>query len=407
MSHKIGFGTYRITYRSQEQVESLIFALQEGVDLIDTSTNYMNGEAELAVALALNEVGKEIGQNVEVVSKYGYIQGSELEAIKQNNPFTQTVFYSQNCYHNISPAFMQDQLEKSLSRLHVDCIDCYLIHNPEYFMLDYLNHAKKETFNRDYMQDEMLQRIFDAFMALEQKVQEGKIKSYGISSNAFAKHSSELDFLEYEPLIDLAQEAAHKVGSERHHFTTIELPINLLEQEGLKCASWAKQNGLRVLSNRPLNAQKEGVTYRLATYEEPSDYYLHLNGLIEMADGLDLEPVVNMCNELDSVKHKFLYIGDFDMFYIQQIVPLIRQALAKLDENSAKIFAQSFDLFINSYKKMVAYECTGKTKEALVEELDGCNESLQKCALNFLHQQDDIDYILVGMRRPSYVSDVL
>ncbi len=407
MLHKIGFGTYRITYKNREHIDSLIFALQSGVRLIDTSSNYMNGESELAVAIALHEVDESIASEVEIISKFGYMQGDELAQYKINKGYNHTVEYDNSCYHNISAEFMRDQLTKSLSRLHVQEIDCYMIHNPEYFMLDLLNHTKKDDFDKDYMQDEMMQRVFDVFIALEEEVIKGRIKSYGISSNSFSKHPTSLDFMEYESLIDLAREAALKHGKDKHSFTTIELPINLLETDGLGCAAWAKENNLRVLANRPLSAHDDKAMYRLATYDEPTEYYGNLNMFLDVCDGEILAPIKNMASELDGVKHKFDYIGDFDPFYIAQILPLIRSALSKLDEDAAKSFAQSFDLFISSYKKMVAYECSVKTKVALKEQLSGCSSTIQSCALNFLHNIDDIDYILVGLRKPSYVADVL
>jgi len=406
MSKKIGFGTYRITHKNQEHLDSLVFALQSGVRLIDTSSNYMNGEAEVAVAIALNEVDKEIASNVEIVSKFGYIQGRELDEFKHERSYENTVEYNDSCFHNITPLFMKDQLTKSLSRLHVKSIDCYLIHNPEYFMLDYLNRSEKESFNKDSMHDEMLQRIFECFIALEEEVKNGRIKSYGISSNSFSKHPTQLDFLEYESLLDLATEAALKAENDTHSFTTVELPINMLELEGLECAAWAHKNSIRVLANRPLNAHKENLMYRLASYDEPAEYYTYLNALLELCDIEVLAPIKNMVNELDGVKHKFDYIGDLDPFYMNQIMPLIRSALSKLDENQVQAFAQSFDMFINSYKKMVAYECSLKTKEKLKSDFE-CQGRLQHCAVNFLSEIDDIDYILMGLRKPSYVSDVL
>ena len=56
---------------------------------------------------------------------------------------------------------------------------------------------------------------------------------------------------------------------------------------------------------------------------------------------------------------------------------------------------------------MVAYECSKSTRLQLKEELAGCNRPLQECALNFLRERESIDYILVGMRKPSYVADVM
>jgi len=56
---------------------------------------------------------------------------------------------------------------------------------------------------------------------------------------------------------------------------------------------------------------------------------------------------------------------------------------------------------------MVAFECTKMTKVQLKEKLQGCDKPLQECALDFLQAQENIDYILVGMRKPSYVMQIM
>ena len=47
------------------------------------------------------------------------------------------------------------------------------------------------------------------------------------------------------------------------------------------------------------------------------------------------------------------------------------------------------------------------TKQELNELFKDCNLSMQECAIDFLKKQKDIDFILVGMRKPIYVSELL
>ncbi|KAG0330273.1 hypothetical protein BG004_002138 [Podila humilis] len=56
-----------------------------------------------------------------------------------------------------------------------------------------------------------------------------------------------------------------------HGFGYLQMPGNLLEMEGvLRTAKWAKNHGLRVFVNRPLNAMSPDFgAVRLATYPEP------------------------------------------------------------------------------------------------------------------------------------------
>lgn len=396
------FGTYRITDENPQHIQALIEAIDSGVTLIDTSSNYMDGGAERAIALALRNFDDDKRDSVEIVSKFGYIQGSNLIAHKEE-PFEDVVVFSDNCYHSISTSFMKDQLFKSLSRLELTKIDCYLLHNPEYFLLDAL---KKEK-DIDEALDTMYDRIFDVFVGLEEQVKAGTVGSYGISSNSFSKESTDKEFLPYEDLITLADKASEFAGNDEHHFTTIELPINILETEGLKCALWAKENGLRVLANRPLNAQKEELMFRLADYDESQEYFHHFNELMDVCDNDDLKPLYNLLQQLDENKHKFGWLGDYDSFLYSQIIPHIKTSLENIQEENLDAMLGYIDMFLAEYRKMVAYECSKSTKVSLKEELGASDMPLQKIAIDFLLEQKNIDYILVGMRRPTYVQDIL
>ncbi len=404
MNSKIAFGTYRISDNNPEHIQAIMSAIEEGVELIDTSTNYMDGGAERAVAIALNNLDDKLTSNIKIVSKFGYLQGSTLKRIKEDGEkFDEVVEFSQHVYHCIHPDFLKDQLSASLSRLHVSKIDCYLIHNPEYYFLDALNN------NIEYAiaMDKMYERIYKAFVALELEVKNGRISSYGISSNSFSKAHNDIEFLPYEDLIIFAQNAAEEAGNENHNFTTIELPINLLETKGLKCASWAKENGLRVLANRPLNAQKDNLMYRLASYDEPQEYFHHLNSILEILKDDSLKSIYNLIEQLDSSRHKFGWIGEYESFLYREIIPHIHKALDPLDENMQNILVQNIGAFLQQYENMVAYECSKTTKTVLKKEFDSCEKRLQACALEFLLKNENIDYILVGMRSSMYVSDIM
>ena len=396
------FGTYRITDQNPQHIQALRDAIESGIRMIDTSSNYMDGSAEIAIGLALREFDDATKERVEIVSKYGYIQGTNMLSHKEES-FEGVVEFNEQCFHSIAPTFMQDQLTKSLLRLERDKIDCYLIHNPEYYILDALN----KNADKDSTLDAMYNRIYEAFVGLEQEVKKGRIGSYGISSNSFAKSQNDPEFLPYEDLVTLADKASEAVGNDTHNFTTVQLPINILEQEGLKCAEWAKSNGLRVLVNRPLNAQKDEKMYRLANYEESATYYNYFNEILEICDNETLQALYNLFEELDVNRHKFGWIGDFDSFLYGQILPHVRKSLESLDEETLLSMLNSIDLFFVEYRKMVAYECALKTRVELKESFEDCEKSLQVCAINFLSQSQSVDYILVGMRKPSYVQEIL
>lgn len=396
------FGTYRITDQNPQHIAALKEAIQSGITMIDTSSNYMDGGAERAIALAFQSFDEDIRDSVEIVSKVGYIQNENMRR-HQEKPFEEVVEYSPSCFHSIAQTFIQDQLTHTLQRLERTTLDCYLLHNPEYYLLDAINKGVA----KDERLDEIYKRLFDAFLALELEVKNGRINSYGISSNSFSKPRNDEEFLPYEDLLTLAEDAAYEIGNEKHNFTTIQLPINILEQDGLKCASWSHENGLRVLVNRPLNAQHEGLMYRLADYDESYEYYNHFNELMEVCDNEMLRPLFNLLEQLDDNKHKFGWIGDYDAFLFSSIIPHIAKSLKVLDEQNRDTITHLIDMFLIEYRKMVAYECSKATRTTLKENFAECSVRLQECALRFLLHRESIDFILIGMRKPSYVTEIM
>ena len=370
---KIAFGTQRISQHNPQHIQALKEAIKSGITMIDTSPTYMDGGAHEAIALAFREFDDDVIDNIEIISKFD-ISSDPREII-----------------------------DSSLKNLELDYIDCFMIENPESILFKSL----EENMNKDDRLDEMNRVIFDAFLECENLVKSAKIKSYGISSESFSLLHSNDKFLPYEDLISLAQSAAQEIKNNKHSFTTIELPINILETEGLVCASWAKQNNLRVIATRPLNAITNNQVYRLANYDESIEYYHHLNELLDITDNDILRSLYNLIEQLDESKHKFGWIGDYETFLYTNAIPHIEKSLKLIDQQNRETMLNFIDMFLSEYKKMVEYECAKKSKISLKKEFSGCEQSMQRCALSYLLKNDDIDYIAVGMRKLSYVNEVM
>ena len=110
--------------------------------------------------------------------------------------------------------------------------------------------------------------------------------------------------------------------------------------------------------------------------------------------------------QLDEVKHRFGWAGEYESFLSVQILPHIRNVLSGLGEGEREALAQQLTLFLDAYGAAVAHECSLKVRQSLGDKLQGCGEPLQECALDFLTAQPAIDVVLLGMRRPRYVARI-
>ena len=108
---RIGFGGYRISLGVDDHRNALEKSLQEGCNLIDTSTNYADGQSERLVGTVIKDlIHKRFMTREEIilVSKIGYVQGSNLERAESREqagkPFPEMVKYGEGIWHCLHPA---------------------------------------------------------------------------------------------------------------------------------------------------------------------------------------------------------------------------------------------------------------------------------------------------------------
>jgi aryl-alcohol dehydrogenase-like predicted oxidoreductase len=200
--------------------EALKLALTSGCNLIDTSTNYGDGQSEILIGEVLQELIQAQTlkrEDVVVVTKIGYVQGENLTLAQQRKErglgFKEMTEYSPDCWHCISPEFLRDQLGRSLARLKLPSVDVLLLHNPEYFLKSGGDHA------------EYYKRIKVAFQYLETEVTQGRIKHYGVSSNTLPSDKEDAEATSLEILLEIAKEIGAK------NFSVIQFPFNLYEPD--------------------------------------------------------------------------------------------------------------------------------------------------------------------------------
>lgn len=274
---QVGFGSYRVNLGNGTQEQALRFALQMGINLIDTSANYADGGSERLIGRVLTELiesSQLTREELIVVSKAGYLQGSNYVMAEQRKqggrPFPNLVKYDEGLDHCIHPEFLQDQLTRSLERLNLESLDGFLLHNPEY----YLMWAQKAHYVREVARSEYYRRIREAFIYLETEVDNGRIQWYGISSNTFPEKAEHFNHTSLAKIWEIAA----SINTD-HHFRIVQTPLNLLEPAAAIVSNqpdsqtflqYAATKDLAVLINRPLNAFTDNSLTRLSQTDMPN-----------------------------------------------------------------------------------------------------------------------------------------
>lgn len=270
----VGFGGYRIGLSASLGHpgcrEALEYALRRGVNLIDTSGNYGNGQSELLIGQVLAKLNKEESferNRVVLVTKAGYVQGNTLEQVQQRErdgqPYNAMFKFGADLWYCLDPDFLLEQVERSRARLGVECLDVFLVHNPEYMLkaYEYNNLALEEAQNDFYAQ------IKKCFAALETAVQKGHLRAYGVSSNTLGASSEDPTAVSLTRLL----QTACAVKAE-HSFRVVQCPLNWIEVNPIAVESAdadentltvAQKHGIGVLVNRPFNAMHDGGLIRL------------------------------------------------------------------------------------------------------------------------------------------------
>lgn len=225
----VGIGTYLgdtddQTDRNYEA--SVCRAVELGCNLIDTAINYRHQRSERNVGAALKmlmERGTVKRDEIIISSKGGFLS---FDGVQPANPsrYIQEEYIDSGIFkpedivagcHCMTPSFLENQLQRSLGNLGVDCIDIYFIHNPE----TQLSEVSRQDF---------LRRMMAAFKMLEKKVEDGQIQFYGTATwNGYRENPGGRAFLSLEELIGLAR----NVAGDDHHFRAIQLPFNFAMPE--------------------------------------------------------------------------------------------------------------------------------------------------------------------------------
>ncbi|MFQ5894994.1 MAG: aldo/keto reductase [Nitrospinota bacterium] len=228
----IGVGTYLGDHDAPTDAryaESVALAVRSGCNVIDSAINYRFQRSERSVAAALRalfEAGEARREEVVVATKGGFIpfDGAPPRDAYELRSYMETQFFrpgtirreevAAGC-HCMTPAYLANQLERSLRNLDLECVDIYYVHNPE-------------TQLQEVRREEFLSRLTEAFAFLEECVARGVIRMYGTATwEGYRRPSNARDYLSLAEVVGCAR----KAGGEEHHFKVVQLPLNLAMPE--------------------------------------------------------------------------------------------------------------------------------------------------------------------------------
>ncbi|HEX5646799.1 MAG TPA: aldo/keto reductase [Nitrospira sp.] len=455
---RLGFGTYRVTAQEPEHREALTKALRTSCNVIDTSTNYVDGDSERLVGSVLAELvtaGDIRREEVVVVSKIGYVQGQNLKQAKAREksgaPYPEMVKYGDGIWHCIHPEFLADQLTLSLDRLGLATLDVCLLHNPEYFLSEAAHRGGSDLVE---LRTQFYRRLKQAFAYFESQVAAGRLQYYGVSSNTVTAPADNPDATSLSRMIEAAQAAAHSAGTGTHHFRVVQLPMNLFESGAAMTANtgasdrqtvldYAQQADVAVLVNRPLNAMpspRSGML-RLADLpleDAPVDIARQLDavGAIEQEyrdaiapsvhyDGQGLAPgeFFNWSRELRTLRPQLHGLEHWEHIEHQMIAPRINQVLQTLSHQLTGALSERWETWRDRYIPELLALLRGLRREAtersrartaaIARTIDPLlpearrAETLSRKSLWILAGTPGVTCVLNGMRTPQYVDDAL
>lgn len=228
----IGIGTYlgNPDEKTDEDVKNAVKqSVLSGVNVIDTAINYRAQKAERSVGKAISELlseGKITREQIFVCTKNGYLTNDadvnqEFWDYVKNEYAQKGVIVEGDVssgYHCMTIPYLEDQLERSLKNLDLECIDLLYLHN-----------AVEGQIN-DISRDEFLKKLKQVFELYEQKREQGKIKFYGMATwECFRVPSDNPQYLSLQETVNLAEQ----IGGKNHGFRFIQLPYNMHYDQAL------------------------------------------------------------------------------------------------------------------------------------------------------------------------------
>ncbi|WP_027393249.1 aldo/keto reductase [Aquimarina latercula] len=410
---RLGIGTYRMSLKNIEHWKALEYAIDNGINLIDTASNYSNGLSEKLIG-NLFEKRKDISSKSFIITKAGYIGGVNTQYFHEVKSKNQLNYLEtgKNSYYSIDPKYLLSQIETSLKRLGRDYIDCFMLHSVERYFLD----LNKEP--------QIYDDIVSAIEFLNTLVQKGIIRYLGISSNTFALPENN-KFVDLQKIMDLLTEK--KVDG---NLKFIQFPYNLNETDASQKKFNTKsllelihKNKMISVTNRPLNTTFNNTVVRLATYDEEIK---KLNPNIEEKLFRNFIDVLQI--QLNKISKEKSYIFSFapikffvenrkiianpealDVAINQHLIPFINVLYQEKIDKPVLILLNELRTHWYTYTKKQLTENALRLKNDLINrKIISANTTkpLTEIALDYYFNKSGINHVLVGMKNIKYIDQL-
>jgi len=237
----IGLGTYLghwDDHTDRNYHDAIKRAVEMGCNVIDSAINYRFQRSERAIGGALKQMfdtGKASRDEIVVASKAGFFPFEDEPPRDARAWITENVIEKGLARpdeiaagsHCMTPAYLDNQLTRSLENLGLETIDIYYVHNPE---------SQLEAVTRD----EFGSRLRAAFEFLERAASDGRIGCYGTATwNGYRQQPDSRGYLSLSEVSSLALE----VAGDANRFRALQLPHNLAMPEAL------------TIDNQPVNGE--------------------------------------------------------------------------------------------------------------------------------------------------------
>ena len=241
----VGIGTYLgdADANTDDMMSSaIVMSIKSGVNVIDTAINYRAQKSERAVGRAIasmigeeedddndnnnNNNGKVTRDQLFVCTKGGYVTNDAdtgqgfWEYVKDQYTDTGIVKSDEitSSYHCMSPAYLSNQIDRSLSNMNLECIDLAYLHNAV------------EGQIKDVSRDQFLENLRGVMKMYEDRRAQGKIRYYGMATwECFRVDESNTLYISLEDVVSMARE----IGGDAHGFRFVQLPFNMYYDQAL------------------------------------------------------------------------------------------------------------------------------------------------------------------------------